>query len=474
MTRYIVAALILAAVLGFWFWKVQAPPPPPPPPAPTPTPTTEPTEPLAQPSKVATDTYEGSVTSALGEALEGVHVSVRELPASTALSGVDGRFSVEVPVGIAASATFRKRGYASRTVPLAQRARAVVLHTGGTLVGLLEGSGGEAVAGARVEVAGFGGYHDVVTSDENGAFEASVAPGPMILTIHADDYADRRVLDIALAAGEILEQKFTLSTGTVVDIRVAGAGGPVRDARVRITTSAGDSAEGRSNSAGACRLAGLAAGKATVVITQPGFGERIETIDIPAPLEDGGDLAVMVWPVKLDPAVPWFLDVRTPAMKETTEVEVVVRRQRWELVRGAPESQDVNVLAAGRRYDIEVRAEGFPAQVLRWGPAANASTLKVVLEEGGRITGRVVDGGGAPLYDGRIVVTRIGARDPGGRMSGPDLTADPDADGRFGSALLAPGEYRVDFSHPQMGRKTVETRVGPGVDVDLGEVVLDD
>jgi hypothetical protein len=53
----------------------------------------------------------------------------------------------------------------------------------------------------------------------------------------------------------------------------------------------------------------------------------------------------------------------------------------------------------------------------------------------------------------------------------PQLTASA-VDGTFRSELLAPGPYRVQIHHPQLGRTSLDTALAGGSDHDLGKLAF--
>ena len=96
-------------------------------------------------------------------------------------------------------------------------------------------------------------------------------------------------------------------------------------------------------------------------------------------------------------------------------------------------------------------------------------TLRVVLTAGGRIRGKVVDRSGAPIAGVTVLITPTG---PDARERGPSRVTTTSLRGAIETERAAPGTYKIQVSHPKLGRVARDVTVIDGEDADLGTIDL--
>lgn len=97
----------------------------------------------------------------------------------------------------------------------------------------------------------------------------------------------------------------------------------------------------------------------------------------------------------------------------------------------------------------------------------------LVLEQGGQLTGRLVDPEGRPIAAGRVLVTELNGQ-AAPRALADLLRADSGGDGSFRLASLPPGDHMLSISAFGYSAKPVDARVeAGGARADVGDVVLE-
>jgi len=360
-----------------------------------------------------------------------------------------------------------------------QRDLRLQLQRGGTIEGVVLDDEGGPIEGASLysmQLDTLTNGH--ATSDAEGRFRIEhLAPGRYQIQAMADLGAEP---DPAAAAREMMVEQADVADGETVFVtfggvradavtvrgRVTLGGEPVR-AEIAFAPDAGGGSERRG-------LAGFAMGRAEE------DGEFETRLDRPGDYvlvvtPNGDDFAAHLQPVRV-PAVSEFrVDVALPSASIEGRVlrgdgsacgNVAVVAQRSDgLINGAAidlMTSDVTTdddgefeivgLAAGE-YDVVVggaslfamfdAAEGDEATpvtraAVRLAAGERATGVEIVLAEGGRIAGRVVDANGRP-----VPAAVVWFRDSNGRIVERLSLTSTDAGGRFPGRLLAPGEYTV-------------------------------
>src|SRR5262249_18749440 len=118
-------------------------------------------------------------------------------------------------------------------------------------------------------------------------------------------------------------------------------------------------------------------------------------------------------------------------------------------------------------YEVSASAPGYaPATRI----ATTASAVDIALERGASIVGRVVAASGRPVTACRVTTRRVRSA----AFAEGDETRDvADADGRFRIQELQAGSYRLTIAAEGTGGAEIpQILVRPGVDVDLGDILL--
>ncbi|HEX2254414.1 MAG TPA: carboxypeptidase-like regulatory domain-containing protein, partial [Thermoanaerobaculia bacterium] len=451
---------------------------------------------------------EGRVVDGAGKALAGVAITAapddppsyevfqRDRAAGRSRSDAEGRFLLRgLPAAPAYEIAAAHPGYRAvrERVPARREVRLVLTETRAAF-GLTTDSEDRPLAGVEITVrparsAGIpaaalpaGDAEAVtVTSDERGRFEIPALPAERVdLEAGRAGFSPLIVPGLAVGAGPAAADLGVLSlvagaaiTGRVVD----AAGRPLDEARVWWTETDRRPGPGLaaglrqrepaavSGADGAFSLADLASGRRmTLLFAREGFlpawiaGARAPNEQpLVVVLEPAATLRGRVETVDGEP-VPGARVALRPAPPPPGTVGVEMRRSEntADARAGADGTFSFAEVAPGGVL-LEAQAEGFlPAEAVAVEvPAAEEiADVRLVLDPGAQVRGRVVTRGGEPVAGASL---RIG---PAGALT--------DAEGRYRMAGVALGVKALVLTHPAYRRLLREVDVRPGVnEVDL-------
>ncbi|HBL27445.1 MAG TPA: hypothetical protein DD490_11475 [Acidobacteria bacterium] len=279
--------------------------------------------------------------------------------------------------------------------------------------------------------------------------------------------AGRRDLRLVLVPGRT-------GVGRVLDRAeqpVAGAEVTLRATTGEMAPEGGDAAERRrpgaegidfwkasSDAAGHFTLAGLPAGRVDLLVARPGFVPvTVRALAIP-----GGSGPLDLGTVILEPGVEIQGLVLggegRPIEKASVFAGKDLQGLRFQAEAGrapgrrpdattGPEGRFVlSNLRRGERVELWVSAPGFLPAAVDGITAPNAKPLRVVLERGARVTGRVVDAEGVPVAGAELSLTMERHGEERGLIrfaGGARSSARSAADGRFEVPPVPPGRGRL-------------------------------
>ena len=379
----------------------------------------------------------------------------------------------------------------------------VPLERGATLRGLVLDDAGSPVAGAEVRAVA-GEDIDIRaqrraregTSDAEGRFELAGLPaGEQRLTATAPGFKPAKAGPLPLADGQVHDGlELVLDAGAAVAGRVLlPDGSPAAEAEVELSfdpaalngLNAASAAEGASGTAvcdaeGAFRITGLGGGPFLVraelfreegpwlfdqtTSVQPG------TTDLELRLREVPALTGSVLDQDGEPVTDYRLDLRAGNLGgliagERTERRVTDPEGRFSIDR-----------VADGAWNLYVEAEGFgyagPVSADRPGPGSEP--LTITLERGVTLAGRVVDPGGRPVRDARVV-WQADSRDLVLNIikAGPSVDARSDEAGAFELAGLPAGALTVETSSDHWAPgEALTLDAAPGERIEDLELVL--
>ncbi len=431
--------------------------------------------------------WAGIIADALAKPIAGATIELMPTEdgvAHSTLSDDLGRFILLLPQEQQPFVSIGAEGFYQVQVQLSSDPDAVyTLFRGGTLRGSVLGhvfvlSGEELpppepVVGARVEVAGAGGWHTSINTDSSGNYSVAIPPGRIIVTVRSRSHADARFDDLEVGRGEVLERDLILPAGVTMDAFVFSNEIPLPGAKVRIFNEIQDEAEGFTASDGKARITGLAAGVAKLQVVHPGYQEQIFDLIIPS------DKIGLRRPFLMKPSHPFQIEVFDKNQQLLTDARVRIRRDRIEVVdTNAGDLEALSVLASGNTYMIEVRHSVetesgtviLPPRTFRYTmPEEGPGQLSVELRPGGRITGVILAPNRYPVPGATVLIKAMGL-DPG--EAPPPRLVKSDNNGLFRSQPFTAGDWNISISHPQLGAMVLETSVEEGKDRSLGELVF--
>lgn len=434
----IIGLLIAAAAIFVWLEQEPTVPPRPP------------HEPTKKKPKIAMRGYQGRVFDVFGKPIRYVDIEAIDLPQDAvgrtrARTNGLGEFAIEHAAGHAPVVRMRATRYIVETFELEDIDREAdtgeaeyTLFVGGTLNAQIVDKTGQPVAGASVLVAGRNHWFDELESDSDGRFLTTGPPGPIVLEIHSDAYADQRLLDAALEFDRVSEQRFVLDTGATLEVTVHAGDQSAYGAEVRLTGT-GDNVEratARCDLLGKATLTGLSGGDAELRVALPNWAEHTSQVNLPfgAFTERQN--------VELTPAIPWRLEISGLPGDELPSVELELRRSQTLAKATFAEFERLQLTAPGRSYVLAIRAKDRPRQLLRFRtPESGTATVSATIESGGRVRGRIFDKAGA-LPGIRLLLTRTGLK-RGAKRFGADSILRTLRNGGFESPLVVPGSYRL-------------------------------
>lgn len=430
------------------------------------------------------------------------------IPITASPAAPDGRFRLPVPAGSAIRWNATAPGYLPATMrvpppPVAARTSdpspaglpissfRVELTPAATLSGQVVDRSGTPVAGAEatvVEAAARPLALGIFDADREGRFHltplvaghayyiAARAPGfaPALRLVHAPaaagpspPQAPASPARSSLASAPL---RIVLDRGVSVTGRVVAADGrPLRGALVSLNTAAGDplawisSWSGndtppavRSGPAGRFELDHLEAGRYRLRATAPGFaplsGFAVEATGDPARIDLGIltlQAASVIEALVVDPRgvpVPGATAVLSPLSSQShADLEDA-------LPSSAATADDGRVrfsgLAPGSRHDLTVDHPDYRQATLPAITAPTANPVRVELQEGHRLTGRVLDGDGQPIAGAAVGVfdTSLSSAASLAWTSTPGRKSD--SRGEFSLSGLAAGTVQVQATAP--------------------------
>lgn len=389
--------------------------------------------------------------------------------------------------------------------PGATEAPSVILSPAAILAGRVVDRDGQGIAGAgltaRDEPAGgfprrwTSGPDRKTISLPDGSFRLSgMAVGRRWrLSARKDGYAPASVLVASGDVGEIVLDPPRRAFGRVED----GEERPIEGAEVAIVSRKGfdtrafmrslddEAAVGRArtDAEGRFRFEDLASGEYALRVARAGFADKLEAlVEVSAETRDS-DLGTLrmspVAPIEgrvVDSAERPIAGARVGWFTETTSLEQGKLLRLERLMRGMSQITTdadgrflIEAVAEGERIQVMASAEGYTRGEGRMVRAPTESPVEIVLERGGRLSGTVVDTGGAGVEGARL---SIGVR-RGDNFSGHH-SGSTDADGRFEIEGVAIGTATIQAhkaGYPTGHLRDIEVRADAKRD-DL-RIVLD-
>lgn len=446
---WIVGLLVLLLGGAIWWWKSTSGP------------ATD--SPDAEPGI----SYWGRVVDSLERPVVGAQVVALGDSASDEIRAVtsrQGRFHLELPPSDLPRARIFKKGYQVAVVELfpAERVEEAVdypLFTGGSFRGRVLDPAGQPLPRLKVTLLGERGSRDESHTNPRGEFELWGALGDAIVTVHSSRFADHRefVTLSRESSGDIVP--LTLEPGGAVDLFLSDVRQPIAGVEATVLTPNGDHETRRSNPEGKVVLDGLGFGRATLILTRPGWTARVESLSI----EPGPPITRSI---RMTPAPEWNLLIENDAGRSVTPRRVQLFLGNHALLDTDGKPGSLDVLDPSKTYRLVVEAEGYATRTSQIRlDAAPDRVLTLRLERGSEVRGEVRDGRGNPLPGARLTI-----------IDGRERAFTPDAmsfelrttnDGRFRSPVLAVGRYRTRVS-PQDGP---EWEVSFEVPRDAGDTV---
>lgn len=270
------------------------------------------------------------------------------------------------------------------------------------------------------------------------------------------------------------ELRVVLCPGAAVHVTVhdQATRQPVSDARV--TVWGGDewlrapTCEGKTDTRGAFRAAGLAAGRCQVQVVHPSAREASREIV----LESGRTHDVHVLLDGSGLVKGRVLDASTGLPIADAEVSDV-----WTFARTVRSNADGHYALRGPMHaalrEVHARAAGFARTMLVPGPARE-QTLDILLQPAGRVRGRAMSATGAPLGNAYVALAGL-IRSREGLFHCDWLRAAVQADGSFEVANVAcDRDYFLLARAPDHGTRDhlLPRRTDPGGTLDVGDVAL--
>jgi RNA polymerase sigma-70 factor (ECF subfamily) len=359
---------------------------------------------------------------------------------------------------------------------------------GGTLVGTVETTAGEPVAGAEVRIAGHGGgvawrLLRTAHSDKSGAFRITGLPRRSLDVVAVDDLGTSSIHNVDLAGAPDHTLKLTLDvTGAIAGIVVDDGGDPVADAQVlaepRWTGALGEREPWQvrgtpyvvSGAGGRFRFGGLPDGEYVVRAARPGAAPDSLWLHEGVALRPGAEDARIVLPAET------IVTGRVELDDGSVPAAFAISLGRGPTAPFATDDGSFSLAAPAGRYNVFVSGPAFMTKILPDVPvkADKAADLGTITVQRGRsVTGRVIDAGGVPVPGARVAAGRL-ITGSGTELNIPSegfgvQETTTDDGGRF---LLAGFDARpivVVAGHPERGRsRSIHIpRGGGSIEVDL-------
>ncbi len=450
----------------------------------------------------------GVVVDTAGEPIEAADVRLKPVAEGryevgrNARTDADGRFSIlGLTPGESYTGTVRHHAWVPAGISPFEAPEGtieldpLVLTAGTTLRGSVVDLAGEPVADARLEVRVVQSEYPLhrrndsrtskgTDANDQGSFEIRrFGEGTYRIRIRAPGFARFESEPIALSGnGDIVEQDFTLGRGQRIGGEVVDhEGRPVAGAAIRVTgPSGGTSARASSDDAGRFVVRGLAPGTYRVSASRLFLGDAVEKVDA------GSDVRLILR--GRGRITGRVVDAWTGLAVEAFSVLLVPRKETGRpdmsrLLRGGlenvgsrfanPEGTFVLPEVDAGRHTLVIQASGY-ALYRDWEVRVTAGEtvdVRVALEAGGAVRGRVVDTEGRPIARARVRmledeetetnVVEISWSTSEGveyrRFGGSDLVMTDEA-GRFVLPDLPAGTFALSVKHDDYISRTL-----PGV-----------
>ncbi|MFN7971577.1 MAG: carboxypeptidase regulatory-like domain-containing protein [Acidobacteriota bacterium] len=401
----------------------------------------------------------GRVTSAEGKPIGGATISwVATGPSgpvsAQVASSADGAFVLEgfpqepATITVRASGFGRKEVHGVRPTPSLELRLAAGLQLAGKIVDAESGAG---VAGVLVT----SDAGSVTRSDATGKFVLDdLTAGDVRLGTRDDGHAPAQwkgTLPMPKDAAPVIV-KVRPGATLVLDVRSRERHEPIADAHLTVRLEGIKERKASTDARGQARVAGLPAGSVRGSITARGYasadtGELAlspgETRRTPVGLERAASLAGIVVDESGKP-------------QPGVNVSIVPKERNGRFGRGGrvrPESQtdaDGRFVLEGLSREMLVlrldRTDLAPREISlkRFQPGESRGGLRLVMDAGGSLAGRVTDTGGAPLGGALVTVSPAREASMGVFGAASDLrSVTTDADGAFVVPALAAGKVEV-------------------------------
>ncbi|MCA8959395.1 MAG: hypothetical protein KDC38_02730 [Planctomycetes bacterium] len=416
--------------------------------------------------------YRGVVVDELGRPVPAAWIELEPSAGATSpratRSARDGSFSLEIPDLLDPRVSIAKPTYVTESWTLIPpdatdtTSPSYPLTQGASFTGRVVDADRRPVPQSEIEVrATFG---DVVTArtDPEGRFDVTVpAERAVLLTARSERLVDHHGLTIVPPRGASIPD-VVLLRGGALRVLVFDLERPLAGALVTVETDAGDRETAMTSDSGVALIPGLGGRRARLIVTRVGYAGRVDETDAP------GEDEVRETTVRLDRGVDLSLDLR--GLAPPAQATVRVRRGSFDLVElhpGAGGSLPAH-FAIGDKYELEIATTGYPRCRVEHRVEQAGERIVVELPRGARISGRVRTGSGRIGARAMFTVSR-GDR-PG---IGTETRGRVIVDGRFRTALLAPGTVHLRIVGSEGGSLHREVELQPGRDIDLGELTLE-
>ena len=441
----------------------------------------DPPPPEAAPREI---TYRGRITDPLSDAIAAVDIRSGPYPTDDevrATTDDDGTFAITLPGDVDPVVRMSAPGFYQQIVELEETREdglPYLLFRGGVVRGVVRGpvidEDGTVtetpVPDVTLECAGAEGWFAETTTDAEGRYEITAPAGALVVTVRSDAYRDERILDLRADRREETVHDITLTPGVLLDVTLFGVGTAVENSHIRVYTDAGLEGETDGDAMGKASFAGLTPGIGHVVVVAPGYTTEVHELVL------GDNRSLIRRAISLEPSAPWTLEVVDAEGNPRPDAQVrislrhPIRRNIELLTTTAGDKTALDILGPGDTYTIDI---GTPhtarARTTFSMKSREPETLRVVLTAGGRIRGKVVDRSGAPIAGVTVLITPTG---PDARERGPSRVTTTSLRGAIETERAAPGTYKIQVSHPKLGRVARDVTVIDGEDADLGTIDL--
>lgn len=362
----------------------------------------------------------------------GVHVQPRDqirinFEQNDQFTDADGFFSFDTLIGGEFMLMVSHKDYESlqrKDVQPSEEPVNLRLGFGGRLAGyVLDSQSGNAIVGAMVSASDIANLRKEAATDDKGAYVIgglNSGRRPVNVYVRADGYA-RQKKQVSIRKGQEFEQIFELhQTGAVIGSVVNTAGDPMPGAHIEVRPSAESKAtlrvlgNGTTDREGAFMIGNVESGEDLQVrVKLTGFlecysetfvlatGQQVDAGKIVVQL--GGEIEGVVVNSEGQPVNGVWVEARPEGGTDLIPGTSVQTSDGGKfLVRG---------LQAGK-FDLIAKSAGFvdsqtPAVEVREGQRNTG--IRIVLEQGGKLAGVVVNGEDQPIQGAEVIVRDLGA-----------------------------------------------------------------